>query len=354
MNEVAIVGIAGRFPGARDPEELWRNLQNGVESICQLSGSELEVRNAAELTKAPNYVRARGVLEGVDQFDPEFFGMYPKEAAIADPQHRLFLECCWEALENAGYDPLSYPAPVGVFAGCSFNTYFLEQLCASREFVRDYTGSYQVGNYTTLTGSNTDFLATRVAYKLNLKGPAYTMHCGCSTSLVAASQACQSLLSYQCDAALAGGVSISFPQKRGYLYDPGGMASPDGHCRTFDENAQGTVFGSGAAVVLLKRLEDALADGDFIYAVIRGSAVNNDGSAKVGFAAPGVEGQARVIAMAQAVADVSPETVSYIEAHGTATPLGDPIEIAALTKVFRRATTATRVCSLGTAKTNIG
>ena len=354
MSDVAIIGIAGRFPGARDPEEFWRNLQNGVESISRLADDELEVRNAAELARLPNYVRARGVIEGADQFDPEFFGMYPKEAAITDPQHRIFLECCWEALENAGYDPLAYPAPVGVFAGCSVNTYFLEQLCTSREFLRDYTGAYQVGNYTILTGSNSDFLATRVAYKLNLKGPAYTLHCGCSTSLVAVSQACQSLLSYQCDAALAGGVSITFPQKRGYLYDPGGMASPDGHCRTFDENAQGTVFGSGAAVVVLKRLEEAQADGDYIYAVIRGCAVNNDGSGKVGFAAPGVEGQARVISMAQAVAGVAPETISYIEAHGTGTPLGDPIEVAALSKVFRRATSARHYCSLGTAKTNVG
>ena len=350
---VAIIGLAGRFPGASDVHQFWSNLANGVESITRLKDEELEAGDAT-LWSQPNFVRARGVLEGVDLFDANFWGMLPREAEITDPQHRVFMECAWQALEDAGYESASYPGAIGVFAGCSMNTYFLLNLCSDRKFVDEFTRTYQVGSYPTLVGNHIDFLATRVAYKLNLRGPAYTMQCGCSTSLVAVCQACQSLVTYQSDMALAGGVSASFPQKRGYLYQPDGMASSDGHCRTFDAQAQGTVFGSGAAVVLLKRLDDAIADRDHIYGVIKGFALNNDGSAKVGFAAPGVEGQAQVIAMAQAAAGVSPESISYIEAHGTGTPLGDPIEIAAATKVFRATTKAKGICAIGTAKTNVG
>ena len=268
-------------------------------------------------------------------FDAEFFGILPREAELIDPQQRVFLECCWEALEDAGYDPQAYPGAIGVYAGCSANTYFLRNVCADPAFIDEYTSAYQVGHYPTLLGTNHDFLATRVSYKLNLKGPSFTLQAGCSTSLLAVCQACQSLQSYQSDMALAGGVSITFPQKRGYVYQEGGMGSRDGHCRSFDALAQGTVFGSGSAVVLLKRLEDAVADGDHIYAIIKGYAVNNDGSAKVGYTAPSVDGQANVIAMAHAVAGVDPESITYIEAHGTATPLGDPIEFAALTRAFR-------------------
>jgi amino acid adenylation domain-containing protein len=350
---VAIVGLAGRFPGAKDVHQFWGNLANGVESITCLKDEELETGDAS-LWSQPNFVRARGVLEDVDMFDANFWGMLPREAEITDPQHRVFMECAWQALEDAGYDSAAYKGAVGVFAGCSMNTYFLLNLCSDRKLLDEFTRTYQVGSYPTLVGNHIDFLATRVAYKLNLRGPAYTMQCGCSTSLVAVCQACQSLLTYQSDMALAGGVSASFPQKRGYLYQPDGMASPDGHCRTFDAQAQGTVFGSGAAVVLLKRLDDAIADGDHIYAVIKGFALNNDGSAKVGFAAPGIEGQAEVIAMAQASAGVSPESISYMEAHGTGTPLGDPIEVAAATKVFRASTKAKGFCAIGTAKTNVG
>ena len=350
---VAIIGLAGRFPGAKDVHQFWSNLANGVESITQLKDEELETGDASLLSQ-PNFVRARGVLEDVDMFDANFWGMLPREAEITDPQHRVFMECAWHALEDAGYDSAAYKGAIGVFAGCSMNTYFLLNLCSDRKFVDEFTRTYQVGSYPTLVGNHVDFLATRVAYKLNLRGPAYTMQCGCSTSLVAVCQACQSLLTYQSDMALAGGVSASFPQKRGYLYQPDGMASPDGHCRTFDAQAQGTVFGSGAAAVLLKRLDDAIADGDHIYAVIKGFALNNDGSAKVGFAAPGIEGQAEVIAMAQAAAGVAPESISYLEAHGTGTPLGDPIEVAAATKVFRANTKAKGFCAIGTAKTNVG
>src|SRR5277367_1610837 len=350
---IAVIGLAGRWPGARDPGEFWRNLVAGVESISRLRDHELEAGDAA-LWAHPDFVKARAVLADADLFDAEFWGMYPKEAEITDPQHRVFMECAWEALEDAGYDSPSYAGSIGVYAGCSMNTYFVRNLCSDREFVDEFTRTYQVGSYPALVGNHIDFLATRIAYKLNLRGPAITVQSGCSTSLVAIVQACQSLLAYQADMMLAGGVSISFPQKRGYLYQPDGMVSPDGHCRTFDEKAQGTVFGSGSAVVLLKRLEDALADGDHIYAVARGFALNNDGSAKVGFAAPGVEGQSEVIAMAQAMAGVSPASIQYLEAHGTATPLGDPIEIAAATRAFRAGTQAKQFCAIGTAKTNVG
>jgi acyl transferase domain-containing protein len=354
MDGIAVIGLAGRFPGAPGPDRFWENLKSGVESISRFTVEELEVSNAAALAKNPNFVMARPILDDVDLFDAAFFGVYPKEAELMDPQHRVFLECCWEAFENAGYNPLTLAGPAGVFAGCSGSTYFLSQVCRDRPFIEEYVRGYQVENYPAMMGSNLDFLATRVAYKLNLKGPSFSLVAGCSTSLIAVCLACQNLLHYQCDYALAGGVSITFPQKRGYVYQEGGMVSPDGHCRTFDVKAQGTVFGSGAAVVLLKRLEQALADGDHIYAVIKGSALNNDGAAKVGYTAPSIEGQARVIAMGMASAGVSPETINYVEVHGTATPLGDPIELAALTQAFRARTRKKGFCALGTAKTNVG
>ena len=351
---VALIGMAGRFPGARSVPEFWRNQMNGIEAISYFPIEDLEVPNRAELASDPNYVRARSILDDVDLFDAEFFGMYPREAELMDPQQRLFLECCWEAFEDAGYDPANCPGPVGVYAGCSTSTYFLSRLCAKPGFIHKFTGGYQVENYPEMMGNNLDFLSTRVSYKLNLRGPSFTMQAGCSTSLLAVTQACQSLLTYQSDMALAGGSSITFPQKRGSYYQEGGMVSPDGHCRTFDADAQGTVFGSGVAVVLLKRLEDALRDRDQIYAVIRGFAANNDGSAKVGYTAPSVEGQTRAIALALDAAGVNPETIGYIEAHGTGTPLGDPIELAALTRAFRSHTERKRFCVIGTAKTNIG
>ena len=354
LGGVAIIGMAGRFPGAGSVVEFWRNQLNRVEAISHFEVEDLEVPAAAELAKNPDYVRARSILEDVDLFDAEFFGIYPKEAELIDPQQRLFLESCWQALEDAAYDPAAYTGSIGVFAGSSVSTYFLSRLCAIPGFIEKFTGAYQVGNYPEMMGNNLDFLSTRVAYKLNLRGPAFTLQAGCSTSLLAVCQACQSLLTYQSDMALAGGTSITFPQKRGSFYQQGGMVSRDGHCRTFDADAQGTVFGSGVAVVLLKRFEDAVRDGDHVYAVIRGFAVNNDGSAKVGYTAPSVEGQARVIAMAQESAGVSPESIGYIEAHGTGTPLGDPIELAALTQVFGSQTDRKQFCAIGTAKTNVG
>ncbi len=354
LEGVAIIGMAGRFPGARSVEEFWKNQLNGVEAISHFTVEELEVPNAVELAKNPNYVRARSVLDDVDLFDAEFFGIYPREAELMDPQHRLFLECCWHALEDGGYDPGSYSGGIGVYAGCSTSTYFLSRVCTHGGFIEKFTGGYQVANYQEMMGNNVDFLSTRVSYKLNLRGPSFTIQAGCSTSLLAVTQACQALLTYQCDMALAGGSSITFPQKRGSFYQDGGMISPDGHCRTFDVNAQGTVFGSGVGVVLLKRLEEAVRDGDQIYAVVKGFAANNDGSAKVGYTAPSVEGQARAIALAQAAAGMSAETIGYVEAHGTATPLGDPIELAAATQAFRAHTKAKRFCAIGTAKTNVG
>ncbi len=347
--DIAIVGMSGRFPGARDIDEFWQNLCEGVESISFFTEEELlQAGASAEEVKEPNYVRARGVLGDVDLFDADFFGFYPREAELLDPQHRLFLECAWSALEDAGHDPERFDGLVGVFAGVSMNTYLLSFLSSRRGFLTSAEG-YQLG-----IGNDKDFLATRVSYKLNLRGPSVVIQSACSTSLVAVHLACQSLLNYECDMALAGGASISLPEKRGYHYQEGMILSPDGHCRAFDAEARGTVSGNGVGIVVLKRLADALKDGDHIYAVIKGSACNNDGSMRVGFTAPGVEGQTEVIATAQAVAGVDPETISYIETHGTGTNLGDPIEIAALTQVFREKTEKRGFCALGSVKTNIG
>ncbi len=347
-NEVAIIGMAGRFPGARNLEELWQNLRQGREAIREFSEDEVRAAGISrELLSKARYVRAGSVLEDVEWFDAAFFGITPREAEIMDPQQRLFLECAWETFEDAGYDPQSYQLPIGVFAGLSMNTY-LPRLYANPALLSTLNRAYaQLGN-------DKDFLSTRVSYKLGLTGPSLTVQTACSTSLVAVHLACQSLINGECSMALAGGVSIRFPQKAGYLYQEGGIRSSDGHCRPFDANAAGTVGGSGVGIVLLKRLSAALADGDSIRAVIKGSAINNDGAVRVGYTAPGIEGQAAVIAEAQAIAGVSAKTISYIEAHGTATALGDPIEIAALTKAFRAHTLDRQYCAIGSVKSNIG
>lgn len=350
---VAIVGMSGRFPGATSVAEFWRNQLAGIESISHFSMEELELGDKAA-AREPNYVRARSILKDIDLFDAEFFGILPKEAILMDPQHRLFLECCWEALEDAAYNPFDYAGAIGVVAGSSYGSYFLSQLCAQPGFAQNFLENYQIGNYSPMMGNQPEFLPTRVSYKLNLRGPSYAIQTACSTSLLAVCQACQSLLTYQSDMMLAGGVSITLPQRRGYLYQEGGMGSADGHCRPFDKDAQGTVFGSGIGVVLLKRMEDAVADGDHIYAVIRGFASNNDGATKVGYTAPSIDGQANVITIAQQAAGIDARTVEYIEAHGTATPLGDPIELAALTKAFRTSTDDNAFCTIGTAKANVG
>ncbi|AFZ30320.1 6-deoxyerythronolide-B synthase [Gloeocapsa sp. PCC 7428] len=345
--EIAIIGISGRFPKAKNIAEFWQNLCDGVEAISQFSDEELVAAGVElSLLNNPNYIKAGAVLEDIDLFDAGFFGFNPKEVEMTDPQHRLFLECAWEALENAGYDAQRCESRIGVYAGASLNNYLTFNL-----------NSDQIGSaysFQKLIGNDKDFLSTRVSYKLNLTGPSLTIQTACSTSLVATALACQSLLNYQCDMALAGGASIRVPQKTGYLHQEGGILSPDGHCRAFDAKARGTIIGNGVGVVLLKRLSEAIADGDYIYAVIKGSAINNDGSGKVGYTAPSVNGQAEAIAEAIALADIEPETITYIETHGTGTALGDPIEISALTNVFRAETEKKGFCAIGSIKTNIG
>jgi len=350
---IAVVGMAGRWPGAASVDAFWDNLVAGRESISRFTDAELEDVFPREVRDAPNFVRARSVLDGIEMFDPGFFGMRAREAELTDPQHRVFLECAWEALEAAGHDFSDHRATVAVFAGCGMNGYLSGHVCATPGAMAAYASAYQVGEYPTLLGASADFLATRVSYKLDLRGPSVTVQTACSTSLVAVAQACQALLTYQADVALAGGVSITLPQRRGYLHDEGGMVSPDGRCRTFDARAAGTVFGSGAGVVALKRLDDALRDGDHIHAVIRGSAVNNDGATKIGFTAPSIERQADVVRAAHAAAGVAPWSIGYVECHGTATPLGDPIEVAALVRAFGPADGA-GPCVLSSAKPNVG
>ncbi|WP_260739996.1 non-ribosomal peptide synthetase/type I polyketide synthase [Tunturiibacter lichenicola] len=354
LEGIAIIGMAGQFPGAPNVATFWQNVAAGKSSISHFSPAELEVRSSAGLENGPDYVAARGVLKDPGMFDAEFFGISPRDAESMDPQHRIFLETCWNALEDAGYDSSSYAGQIGLFAGCSLNTYLLANLCHDRAFIDELTGSYQVGEFRSFMGNDKDFLTTRVAYKLNLRGPCISVASACATSLVAICQASQSLLNYQCDMSLAGGVSITFPQRRGHMYSEGSIGSKDGLCRPFDAAATGTVFSHGAGVVVLKRLEDAIADRDHITAVIRGFGVNNDGSMKAGYMAPGVDGQSGVIAAAQAMAGIDARTITYIEAHGTATPLGDPIEVAALTKAFRLSTEDSGFCAIGTAKANVG
>jgi acyl transferase domain-containing protein/thioesterase domain-containing protein/acyl carrier protein len=350
LEGIAIIGMSGRFPGAKNIEQLWSNLRDGVESISFFSEEELESAGVAkEIVRNPNYVKANAVLENIDLFDAKFFGFNPKEAQITDPQHRIFLESVWESLEDAGYNPQTYRGSIGLYAGADgFNSYFFHNLYTNRDLIES------VGAYQVMIANQIDFLCSRVSYKLNLTGPSVTVQTACSTSLVATSMACQSLLCYECDIALAGGVSIRVPQKTGYLHQPGMIFSDDGHCRAFDAKAQGTVGGNGVGVVVLKRLSEAIADGDYIHAVIKGSAINNDGSVKVGYTAPSVDGQAAVIAQALANAEVEPETITYIETHGTGTPLGDPIEIAALKQVFSAYTQKRNFCAIGSMKTNMG
>ncbi|GBC61780.1 type I polyketide synthase [Desulfonema ishimotonii] len=349
LESVAVIGMSGRFPGASTIDKFWENLKQGVPSVTFFSDEDLKASGVdPELLKNPAYVRARGVLDDIGGFDALFFGISPGEARIMDVQHRIFLECAWEALENAGYAPGEIGVPVGLFAGSGMNTYFLNNLWPARGRL----GS--AGDYQLMIGNDKDALATMTAYKLNLKGPCVSVQTACSSSLVAVHLACQSLLNGESDMALAGGVSVDVPHRVGYLYEEGMILSPDGYCRAFDADAGGTVPGSGAGIVVLKRLEDAVADRDTVYAVIRGSAINNDGSLKVGYTAPSVEGQRDLIIGAQAIADVEPDTITCIEAHGTGTTLGDPIEISALTQAFRAGTPKKQFCAIGSVKTNIG
>lgn len=348
-SDIAIVGMACRLPGAKNIEEFWQNLKNGVESIAFFS--EEEVKNAGispELYKNPDYIKANPIVDHVDCFDASFFGYSPAEASTMDPQQRFFLECAWNALEDAGNNPQDYNGSIGVFGGALTSTHLIFNVLPGSGYIQP---EERIKN---LVGNASDCLASRVSYKLNLSGPAVNVQTNCSTSLVAVHTACQSLLNNECDMALAGGVAIRFPQKTGYMYQQGSLSSPDGHCRPFDAKAGGTLFGDGAGVVVLKKLTEALEDGDQIYAVIKGSAINNDGALKVGYTAPSVKGQAEVIQMAQEAANVTADTITYIEAHGTATKMGDPIEVQALKNAFKETTDKKAYCTLGSVKANIG
>ncbi|MBF2003213.1 MAG: type I polyketide synthase, partial [Synechococcales cyanobacterium M58_A2018_015] len=334
---VAIIGMAGQFPGAETVEQFWQNLCDGVHAI------EILPQDADR----PHYVNAYSSFSNIAGFDADFFGYSPREAELMDPQHRVFLECAWAALENAGYVSERYDGAIGVYAGAALNSYLINL----------YTNPHlrqSVDRVQAVISNVMGLMPTRVSYKLNLRGPSCGIQTGCSTSLVAVHLAVQSLLNRECDLALAGGVAIDTSAAKGYAYQNDGVMSPDGYCRAFDANAKGTVFGNGVGIVVLKRLSEALADRDYIYAVIKGSAVNNDGAQKVGLTAPSVAGQAAVIATALDKAAVDPATIQYIETHGTGTALGDPIEIAALTKAFRQHTPQRQFCAIGSVKTNIG
>ncbi len=346
---VAIVGMAGRFPGAADPDALWRNLAAGVESVRFFDERELLAAGVApELVRDPSYVPAGMPLAGVELFDAAFFDVNPREAELTDPQQRVFLECAWHALESAALDPERFEGQVAVYAGSGRNNYVLGHVLPNRRVMES------MGVVAAALQNEKDFLATRVAYKLDLQGPAVTVQTACSTSLVALHLAAQALLAGECDAALAGGVCIANLRPEGYVYVDGGIFARDGHLRAFDARASGQVGGNGCAVLVLERLEDALARGRRVLAVVRGSALNNDGSRKVSFSAPGVDGQARVIAEALAVAGVHPDEIDCVECHGTGTQLGDPIEVAALTQAFRMRSERRGSCPIGSLKTNIG
>ncbi|MBU2288604.1 MAG: aminotransferase class III-fold pyridoxal phosphate-dependent enzyme, partial [Gammaproteobacteria bacterium] len=347
MEPVALIAMAGRFPGAADVEGFWNNLLAGRESITFFDDESLDAGVSAALRADPLYVRARGVIDDVDRFDSAFFGINPKEAELMDPQQRLFLEICWECLERGGYVPDQAPGPVGVYGGMYNASYFQRHVSTRPDLIE------MVGEFQVMLANEKDYITTRVANKLNLTGPAVSVHTACSTSLVAVAQAFHALRTGQCRMALAGGASVTCPPRSGYLYNEGSMLSPDGHTRSFDAKAKGTVFSDGATVVLLKRLSDALADGDTIYAVLRGAAVNNDGGAKASFTAPSVDGQAAVIQAALAAAGVDARSISYVETHGTATPMGDPIEVEGLARAFA-STTDTGFCTIGSLKSNVG
>ncbi|GAA5506882.1 SDR family NAD(P)-dependent oxidoreductase [Novipirellula caenicola] len=349
-NAIAVVGIGLRFPDANSAPSFWKNLRDGVRSIRDYSADELRQAGVppSDLDD-PHYVRSGAPLEDMDRFDAEFFGFSPKEAAIMDPQHRKFLQCCWEALEDSTHPPSRFDGSIGVFAGCGMNSYFMFNLLRNSA-IRDSVGMFLLRH----TGNDKDFLTTRVSYCLNLTGPSVNIQTACSTSLVAIHSAVQSLLAGECELAIAGGSTIELPHRVGYHYRSGEVLSPDGHCRAFDQNAMGTVFGSGAAAVVLRRLEDAVDDGDRIYAVIRGSAINNDGANKAGYLAPSVDQQSAAASEALAIAEVDAESIGYVAAHGTGTPIGDPIEIAALSAAFRETTERRGFCAISSVKPNIG
>ena len=348
-DDIAIIGMAGRFPGAANLREFWRNLQGGVDSIGRFTEAELLASGLPlEVIRHPEFVAAKGVLDDADLFDAGFFGISPREAELMDPQHRLLMECAWHALEDAGYDSERYAGRIAAFTSTGLNTYLPFNICSHPGLAQ------RVGGFHLSICNDKDFVATRIAYAMNLKGAGVNISTACSSSLVSAHFACQHLLTHQADMALVGGVSVHFPQKVGHIHEPGAAYSPDTKCRPFDATPSGLIDGSGVAAVVLKRLDDAVADGDAIYAVIKATAINNDGHMKVGYTAPSVEGQAEVIAEALEMSGVDPETISYVEAHGTGTPIGDPIEVAGLTQAYRRRTARVGYCGLGSVKSNIG
>lgn len=347
FQSVAIIGMAGRFPGADDVEAFWQNIADGVESICHYSNEELlGLGVPPEQLAASNYVKAGARMHDAEGFDPEFFDMTPREAEITDPQHRVLLECAYHALENAGYIPNSVPGEVSLYAGVGMNTYLLTNLMPRTDILRT------LGMHQLLLGNDKCYATSRIAYKLNLRGACVSVDTACSSGLVALTLAYRSLVSLECDMALAGGAKVNSADA-GYPYEPGSINSPDGHCRTFDAQARGTVFGSGGGMLVLKRLDDALRDRDTVHAVIRGAAINNDGSAKVGFTAPSVTRQRDVIRQALAYAEIDPASIGYVEAHGTGTQLGDPVELAALAEAFGPNLPAGS-CAIGSVKPNIG
>ncbi len=346
LEGIAVIGVSGRFPGAKNTAEFWDRLKNGQECITYFSKEEARACGIDEESiNDPNYVFAGGILEDIELFDADFFSLNPREAENLDPQQRLFLECCYEALEDAGHSCNDYNYPIGVYAGSNMSYYFLYHLF-NKLGVKD--------DLAIAVGNDKDYLATRASYEFNLKGPSINIQTACSTSMTAIAMAYEGLLNYHCDMALAGGAGVKLPQKTGYMFQTGFIGSPDGHTRPFDADAYGTIFTSAVGVILLKRVEDAIRDGDHIYGVIKGMSVNNDGCTKVGFTAPSREGEAEVIAAAQNLAGVNAEDISYIEAHGTGTSLGDPIEVSALTMVFERQTSKKEFCAIGSVKSNIG
>ncbi|PSB34990.1 type I polyketide synthase [Chlorogloea sp. CCALA 695] len=358
--DIAVIGMACRFPGANNVDEFWQNLCDGVESISFFSDEEVLASGVDPmLLNNPNYVKAKPAIADIELFDAEFFGYSPKEAQLIDPQQRLLLECAWESLEDSGCNPLTYKGAIGIYAGAVMNTYLLNNVYPSRHNLDSQDNLQAVtldsmGGFQMMVANDKDYLTTRVSYKLNLTGPSVNVQTACSTSLVAIHMACQSLLNGECDMSLAGGVSVAVPQRSGYLYQEGTIVSPDGHCRAFDAKAKGTIFGNGVGIVVLKKLQNAIADSDRIYAVIKGTAINNDGSAKVGYLAPNGDGQAKVASQAMAQAGVKAQSIGYVEMHGTGTVLGDPIEVGGLTQAFRENTQNKGFCAIGSVKTNVG
>jgi acyl transferase domain-containing protein len=349
LHGVAIIGMSGRFPGADSIDEYWKNISQGLDCTRDLTIEEvIESGVEPEIANSDSYIRRCADLNDIDQFDAAFFDYLPNEAKILDPQARLFLECVQTALDDAGCDPDRFDGSIGVYAGTGLNNYLLKNIMRNPGLFEDLL------DFQTIISNDKDFLSTQVNYKFNLTGPGISVQTACSTSLVAIQLAYQSLLTYQCDVAVSGGTHIRSPRARGNPYKEGEIFSPDGYCRPFDKDASGTIFGEGAGVVVLKRLEDALADRDHIYGVIRGAAINNDGKQKVSYAAPSVKGQAEVVAMAQTLAGLDADEIGYVEAHGTGTKLGDPIEIRALTQAFRLSTDKKNYCAIGSGKSMIG